>query len=363
MESRAAVWLGPETGLEIRTIRVDEPGPGRVRVKLHACGLCHTDQSVLDGSLPSAGPIVMGHEGGGVVEAIGDGVNSLAVGDHVVMTTSGYCGRCYWCIEGQFSQCANMPLRSGGTGAPPFHLGDVDLSPYASVGCLTEYTVVGERSAVRIDPEVPLDSAALLGCGVYTGVGSAINTAKVRPGTSCAVWGAGGIGLSAIQGCRISGASKIVAIDTNPRKLALAQTVGATDVIDASSQDPVQEVFGLTEGRGADYTFEAIGNPQAMEQAHMGVRNGGTCTIVGVGGFTDTFSLPAAAFALSEKTLKGSFIGGGASNRDFPRMLNWYKEGKLKLDELVTTRYPLDDAQKAFDDMVAGKNARGVIVF
>ncbi len=363
MKAKAAVKLGPEFGLEVRTIEVDEPGEGRVRVKLHACGLCHTDQSLLDGTLPGAGPVVMGHEGAGVVEAVGEGVSSLAVGDHVIMTTSAFCGRCYWCVEGQYSQCANMPLTTGGTGPPAFHLGDVDLAPYASVGCLSEYTVVGERSAVKIDADIPLDKASLLACGVYTGVGAAINTASVRPGTSCAVWGAGGIGLNVIQGCRIAGALTIIAIDTNPRKLKLAQELGATEVLDASSGDPVQAVLELTQGRGADYTFEAIGNSQAMEQAYIAARRGGTCTIVGVGGITQTFSISAMAVSMQERTLKGSFVGGGASIRDFPRILRWYREGKLKLDQLITTTYPLDDVQQAFDDMTAGNNARGVILF
>jgi S-(hydroxymethyl)glutathione dehydrogenase/alcohol dehydrogenase len=198
---------------------------------------------------------------------------------------------------------------------------------------------------------------------VYTGVGAAINTASVRPGTSCAVWGAGGIGLNVIQGCRIAGALTVIAIDTNPRKLKLAQELGATEVLDASSGDPVQAVLELTQGRGADYTFEAIGNSQAMEQAYIAARRGGTCTIVGVGGFTQTFSIPAMAVSMQERTLKGSFVGGGASVRDFPRLLRWYREGKLKLDELITATYPLDDVQRAFDDMTAGNNARGVILF
>jgi S-(hydroxymethyl)glutathione dehydrogenase/alcohol dehydrogenase len=255
-----------------------------------------------------------------------------------------------------------MPLRTG-AGKPPFHLDGIDLAPYASVGCLSEYTVVNERSVVKIADDIPLDRAALLGCGVYTGVGAAINTAAVRPGTSCAVWGAGGIGLSVIQACVISGALSIIAIDANPAKLVLAGELGASALVDASSEDAVRAVLRLTSGRGADFVFEAIGDPSAMEQAYAATRAGGTCTIVGVGGVNQAFSLPASTFALQEKTLKGSFVGGGASTRDFLRILRWYQQGKFKLDELITKTYRLEDVQHAFDDMTAGKNARGVILF
>ena len=361
MEAKAAVLLGGGAPLQVQTIEVDDPQPGQVRVKLHACGLCHTDQSVLEGTLPSPNPVVLGHEGAGVVESVGGGVTSLVPGDHVIMTTTAFCGRCFYCIEGQYAQCENMPLNSGGN--TPFHYGEVNLAPFASVGGLCEYTVVAENTAIKIDTDIPLQSAALLGCGVITGVGAALNTAGVRPGSSCAIWGAGGVGLSVLQGCAIAGAAKTISIDTNPRKLEFARELGATHVIDASQDDALAKVMELTGGRGADYTFEAIGNGHAMEQAYNAARRGGTATIVGVGRFDDTFSLSAGLFAITEKTLKGSFCGGGASVRDFPRMLDWYRSGKLNLDALVTTTYAIEDVNQAFEDMTAGKNARGVVVF
>ena len=361
MEGKAAVLLGGGTPLQVQTVQVDEPRAGQVRVKLHACGLCHTDQSVLEGTLPQAAALVLGHEGAGVVESVGAGVTSLVPGDHVIMTTTAFCGRCFQCVEGQFAQCENMPLNSGGN--QPFHFGDVDLAPFASVGGLCEYTVVAENTAIKIDKDIPLQSASLLGCGVITGVGAAINTAGVHAGASCAIWGAGGVGLSVLQGCVIAGASKVISIDTNPRKLEFAREFGATDVIDASEEDALAKVMELTGGRGADYTFEAIGNGKAMEQAYGAARRGGTATIVGVGRFDDMFSLSAGLFAITEKTLKGSFCGGGASVRDFPRMLDWYRAGKLNLDALVTTTYDIEDVSQAFEDMTAGKNARGVVVF
>ena len=361
MQAKAAVLRGSGHPLEVQTVTVDDPGPGQVRVKLAACGICHTDQSVLQGVLPRAEPVVMGHEGAGVIESIGAGVTTLTPGDHVIMTTTAFCGRCPNCVEGMYAQCERMPLSVGGN--YPFHFDGMDLMPFASVGGLCEYTVVAENTAIKIENDIPLVSASLLGCGVITGVGAAINTAEVRPGASCAIWGCGGVGLSVLQGCRIAGASTLISIDTNPAKLEFARKLGATHVIDASSENAVEQVMALTGGRGADYTFEAIGVGSAMEQAYMAARRGGTATIVGVGRFDDTFSLSAGLFAITEKTLKGSFCGKGASVRDFPRMLDWYRAGMLDLDSLVTTTYPIEDVSQAFDDMTAGKNARGVVVF
>ncbi len=361
MEAKAALIRGPGAPLEVQTVTVDEPGPGQVRVKLHACGLCHTDQSVLQGVLPAMNPTVMGHEGAGIVESIGEGVTTLTPGDHVIMTTTAFCGRCPLCVEGMYAQCERMPLNMGGN--TPYHLDGLDLVPFASIGGMSEYTVVAENTAIKIDDDIPLLSASLLGCGVITGVGAAINTAAVRPGTTCAIWGCGGVGLSVLQGCLIAGASIVISIDMNPAKLEFARNLGATHVIDASEGNTLEQVMALTGGRGVDYGFEAIGVGSAMTEAYMATRRGGTATIVGVGRFDDTFSLSAGLFAVTEKTLKGSFCGGGASVRDFPRMIDWYRAGKLDLDSLVTTTYDIENAPQAFDDMTAGKNARGVIVF
>ena len=257
MQAKAAVLRASGVPLEVLTVTVDDPGPGQVRVRLSACGLCHTDQSVLEGVLPAMNALVMGHEGAGVVESVGEGVTTLAPGDHVIMTTTAFCGRCLQCVEGQYAQCERMPLTNNTS--TPFHLDDADLTPFASVGGLSEYTVVAENTAIKIADDIPLLSASLLGCGVITGVGAAINTAGVRPGTSCAVWGAGGVGLSVIQGCRIAGASTIVSIDANPDKLDLASRVGATHVVDASSENALERVLGLTGGRGADVVYDGVG--------------------------------------------------------------------------------------------------------
>ena len=361
MQAKAAVLRGSGSALEVQTVTVDDPGPGQVRVKLTACGLCHTDLSVMQSVLPRTDAMVLGHEGAGVVESVGAGVTSLAPGDHVIMTTTAFCGRCLQCIEGMYAQCERMPLNMGGNF--PFHFDGIDLMPFASIGGLCEYTVVAENTAIKIPDDIPLVSASLLGCGVITGVGAAINTAEVRPGTSCAIWGCGGVGLSVLQGCRIAGASTLISIDANPAKLEYAKQLGATHVIDASREDALDQVMAITGGRGADYTFEAIGVGACMEQAYMAARRGGTATIVGVGRFDDTFALSAGLVAITEKTIKGSFCGQGASVRDFPRMLDWYRQGKLELDSLVTTTYDIEDVAQAYEDMEAGKNARGVVVF
>lgn len=361
MQAKAAVLRGSGSALEVQTVTVDDPGPGQVRVKLEACGLCHTDLSVMQSVLPRSDAMVLGHEGAGVVESVGDGVTSLAPGDHVIMTTTAFCGRCLQCIEGMYAQCERMPLNMGGNF--PFHFDGIDLMPFASIGGLCEYTVVAENTAIKIPDDIPLVSASLLGCGVITGVGAAINTAEVRPGTTCAIWGCGGVGLSVLQGCRIAGASTLISIDANPAKLEYAKQLGATHVVDASREDALEQVMAITGGRGADYTFEAIGVGACMEQAYMAARRGGTATIVGVGRFDDTFSLSAGLVAITEKTIKGSFCGQGASVRDFPRMLDWYRQGKLELDSLVTTTYDIEDVAQAYEDMEAGKNARGVVVF
>jgi S-(hydroxymethyl)glutathione dehydrogenase/alcohol dehydrogenase len=366
MDVRAAVMMAPGGGVEVRTVQLDPPKAQEVLVRLRASGVCHTDLSVLDGTFPFMGPMVLGHEGAGVVEAVGPGVTRVAPGDHVILSWAPFCGECYFCIEGQYAQCAGLSKRAGGgllDGTKRFHADGEGVGSFAAVASLSEYTVVPERGAIRIDPEIPLDRAALLGCGVQTGVGAAITSAAVRAGTTCAVWGAGGIGLNVIQGCVLAGARQVIAVDTSPFKLGLAREFGATDTVDASNGDPVQAVMALTGGIGADYTFEAIGRPATMEQAYHAARPGGTCTIVGVGKFTESFSLPAGLFAITEKVLRGSFYGGGATPRDFPRLLEWYRQGRLKLDALITTTYTLDGVAQAFVDLEAGKNARGVVIF
>lgn len=360
MQCRGAVFLEPGSGAQVRTLTLDAPEAGEVLVRIYASGVCHTDYSLLTGVLPFSGPTVLGHEGAGVVEAVGPGVATLSAGDHVILSWMPFCGLCAYCLQGQYSQCDT--IRTARASVRRFHLDGQDLSAFASVASMSEYSVVPELGAIKIPRDIPLDKAALIGCGVQTGVGAAINTAAVRTGSTCAVWGAGGVGLNIIQGCRLAGATRIIAVDASPAKLGFAKQMGATDVVDASAVEPVAAVVELTGGRGPDYTFEAIGLAKTIEQAYNAVRRGGTCTVVGVGPFTETFSLSTGLFAVTEKVLRGSFYGGGATPRDFPRLLDWYRQGRLQLDSLITKTYTLDEVGEAFDDLVAGRNARGVIL-
>ena len=358
MQAKAAVLRGSGHPLEVQTVTVDDPGPGQVRVKLAACGICHTDQSVLQGVLPRAEPVVMGHEGAGVIESIGAGVTTLTPGDHVIMTTTAFCGRCPNCVEGMYAQCERMPLSVGGN--YPFHFDGMDLMPFASVGGLCEYTVVAENTAIKIENDIPPGERLPARLWRHHGGGG-------RPSTPprCGRARAAPSGAAAASGSVSSRAAALLAPRPSFRSTRTRRSSNSPEswAPPTSSTPPrrnaVEQVMALTGGRGADYTFEAIGVGSAMEQAYMAARRGGTATIVGVGRFDDTFSLSAGLFAITEKTLKGSFCGKGASVRDFPRMLDWYRAGMLDLDSLVTTTYPIEDVSQAFDDMTAGKNARG----
>lgn len=361
MQTKAAVVLEERGGVQIRTVELAPPGRGELLVRLAASGVCHTDQSFMDGTFPFGGPTVLGHEGAGVVEEVGAEVTGFAPGDHVILNWMPFCGRCYFCIQGSYSQCANTAMAGSGGGSR-FSLDGQPLGSLASVASMSQYTVVSDRGAVKIDSDIPLDKAALIGCGVQTGVGAVVNSARVHAGSTCAVWGCGGVGLNAIQGCVIAGATRIIAVDVAPQKLEFARKFGATDIVDAGGADPVAAVMELTGGIGADYTFEVVGSARTMEQAYHAVRRGGTCTIVGAAGQTEVVTLPAFALAITEKVLRGSFYGGGATPRDFPRLLEWYRQGRLQLDALITSTYALDDAPQAFADLMAGKNARGVLM-
>ncbi len=347
--------------VELDGVRDDE-----VRIKMAASGVCHSDYSVMDGTIPLEMPVVLGHEGAGVVEEVGSQVSTVQQGDHVVLAYIPQCGRCFYCTVGQPNLCETSSETRQGmlpNGHRPFRLGGEPINQMTGLGTMSEYTVAHETSVIPIGSDIPLDKAALVGCGVMTGVGAVTNTAEVRPGSSVAVFGAGGIGLNAIQGSAMSGANMIIAVDTNPLKLEFAQRFGATHVINAKDADPVTGIRELTGGRGADYTFEAIGNPEVIRQAYDSARKGGTATIIGISRAEDEVTLSAGMIPRDEKKLLGSFYGSTRQRVDLPRMFDLYRAGKLKLDELITQTYPIDDAQQAFDDLAAGKNARGVLIF
>jgi S-(hydroxymethyl)glutathione dehydrogenase/alcohol dehydrogenase len=273
---KAAVFYGAGSPVRIEEVRSKDPAVGEVRVSVKAAGLCHSDLSVLDGTIPYPTPVVLGHEGAGLVEALGPGVTGLREGDAVVLSTLAHCGRCPACEVGKATECRNAPKM-----LQPFTIGDKPAFQFANTSTFAERTVVKEQSAIPIDPRVPFDRAALIGCGIMTGIGAVINRARVETGATMAVFGVGGIGLNCVQGGLLAGASKIIAVDVMPQKLEWAMRFGATHVIDSSRDDPVVAVKDLT-GGGANYTFEAVGNVNVIKQALEALGPGGTLTIVGV---------------------------------------------------------------------------------
>jgi len=349
----------------VEEVTLDPPKPGELVIKMSATGVCHSDLSVINGTIPLPKPIVLGHEGAGIVHELGEGVTNFAVGDHVVLSFIPACGHCFFCEQQQPQFCASgAPDGMMLDGTSRVHRPDgSDLGVMQFLGCMAEYAVVPAISVQKIDPGIPLDKAALVGCGVMTGVGAAINTAKVTPGSTAAVFGCGGVGLSIIQGCRIAGARQIIAVDVLRNKLEMAKQFGATDTVDASVDNGVLKCKELTGGFGPDFTFEAVGVPQLMADANMAARRGGTVTIVGVGRITDSVPFNALLLSMDGKTVKGSCYGDTNFHWDFPMLLELYRAGKLNLDDMVTATYTIDEAPKAFEDMEAGKNARGVILY
>lgn len=353
---KAAVLREVNKPLVIEEVSLDEPGPGQALVKTAATGICHSDLHFIEGLWPFPLPAILGHEASGIVERVGPGVTYVEPGDHVVLLFVPGCGSCRFCATGRPNLCSSGYIRS-----PTLRIGDQAVIPFASMSSFAEYMVVPEGGMAKIRKDVPLDRAALVGCGVMTGVGAAINTAKVEPGSTCAVLGTGGVGLNVIQGCLLAGAERIIAIDIHPNKLEMARRFGATHVIDASKEDPVAQVRELTDG-GADYAFEVIGLPEAISQAFDIVRRGGEAIIVGMAPSGSTASVSATAF-LQEKVLRGCSYGSARPRYDMPRLLDLYMAGKLKLDELVSRTYPLEGINDAFAAMKKGEVARSVIVF
>jgi S-(hydroxymethyl)glutathione dehydrogenase/alcohol dehydrogenase len=348
----------------VEQISIDAPKRGEVTVKLGACGVCHSDLSAINGTIALPLPLVLGHEGAGVVEEVGEGVTDLAPGDHVIFSFIYMCGKCRFCVAGRPVLCLEQgkalttPLEGttrahDAKGAP--------LGIFSGCGAMAEYATVSAENLIKIDPKIPLDCAALVGCGVTTGVGAVFNTAKVEPGSSVAVFGCGGVGLSVIQGALIAGARRIIAIDTLAPKLEMARKFGATDTI-VFNEDPVKEVKKITAG-GPDYAFECVGSGELAATAYRAIRRGGLAVVVGVAKPSDSTAIRTMTLPFEEKTITGSYFGSCVPRVDFPRMLALYMAGRLKLEELITRRYPIAEAPQAFADLQAGKNARGVIVF
>jgi S-(hydroxymethyl)glutathione dehydrogenase/alcohol dehydrogenase len=359
---KAAVLRGAGDAFVVEDLRLRALGPHDVHVRVAASGVCHSDLSIQDGTIPHPLPAVLGHEGAGVVIATGGEVTTVATGDHVVLAWVAPCRSCFFCLRGHPELCEHGLDHAF---ASPYATGADGTAFLAAFGTATfgEETIVPERACVGIDPEFPLELAALVGCGVVTGVGAVCNSAHVEPGASVVVIGCGGVGLAAIQGARLSGAAPIIAVDRVASKLALARRCGATEVIDSSVDDPIGAVRELTAGRGADHVFEVVGRSDTIEAAFEMTRRAGTCTIVGAGSFSDTVQFGAMQLMYGAKTLRGCVYGSTDPVRDFPEMVRLQQAGRLDLDTLVTRRIGLDELNDAFRAMQAGEVARSIIVY
>ena len=367
---RALIYRG-ETRVELNgALTVRDPLPGEVVVRVVASGLCHSDISVVNGTIPWPAPTVLGHEGAGVVEHVGAGVTRLKPGDHVVMHTLANCGHCAECDSGRPTHCRDTL----GNRSTPFTLDGAPVSNFAAVSAFAEYTLVKQDQLVAIDKSIPLTSACLIGCGVLTGVGSVLNRAKVEAGQTAAVFGIGGVGLNVIQGLRIAGASRIIAVDLLAEKRAAAEAFGATDFIDARQGDAAEQIrdllphsktqrIGTFGSGGVDWTFECTGSPAALKPAIAALDWGGNCVIVGVPPAGSTFELSIAQMAYVDRGVIGCRYGSSRPHHDIPKYLALYQRGILKLDELVTKQYPIENFAQAFEDLEHGKLARGVLTF
>ena len=366
MQMKAAILQEPNTPFRIETVELDPPKAGEVLIKVAAAGICHSDWHVVEGLSYFPMPIICGHEGAGVVEAVGDGVTRVQPGDHVTLSFRADCGECFYCQNDKAVLCETFSdaLKSGKLvdGTTRISWRGEPVYIMTGLGCFAEYVVIPQQACVPIREDVPLEVAALVGCAVSTGVGAAWYTAGVRPGESVAVFGAGGIGLNIIQGAKLVGAYPIIAVDVNSNKMELAREFGATHAL-YSDDTAVGEIQSLTAGRGADHAFESVGISTLQETALEATRPGGTLTLVGLTPVGSSTNLPGSVITRTEKVIRGSFYGSVNTSRDFPMFLDLYLAGQLKLEELVTRRWALEEINEAYAEMLTGDVARGVIVF
>jgi S-(hydroxymethyl)glutathione dehydrogenase/alcohol dehydrogenase len=360
---KAAIFHRAHEPLSIETVTVDKPQDREVLVRTVATGVCHSDLHYVDGDLPARSHrMVMGHEGSGVVEAVGSAVTTVKPGDHVVACLSGFCGACPQCLSGHPNLCATRFVSRPNSATPRLSQNGEPLIPFADVGSYAEQMLLHENSLVKIDPEIPLDRAALVGCGVLTGVGAALRTSGLQAGQTVAVFGCGGVGLSIIQGSLIGGASRIIAIDQFAAKLERAHSLGATDCINSSEGNAVEQLREITGGRGVDHAFEAVGLPVLIRQAVESLAIGGTATIVGVPPDGSIIEFPFSAIR-PECKVQTSRMGSNRFRMDIPTYLDFYRQGRLNLDDMVSKRGKLEDVNEAFRAMKAGEVARTVLTF
>ena len=340
----------------LETIRIDDPGPGEVLVRVLASGVCHTDLHFQQGAIGTL-PVLMGHEGAGIVEAVGPGVTQPVVGDYVILAWRAPCGQCRSCRRGALQYCFNSL-----NAVPRQHTPEGEVIPtIMGLGTFADYTVVAAGQAVPVPREVPRAQACLIGCGVMTGVGAVLYTAQVRPGSTVAVFGAGAVGNSVVQGARLARARQIIAVDIAKNKLAWARQFGATDTVDATAGDPVEQIKDLTGGLGADYVFEAVGRPETLMQALLARDLAGVAVLIGVPSADAVLNLPLQQFFGMGGSLRPSWYGDCLPTRDFPLLAHWYLTGELKLDEMVTATIPLEGVEDAFHAMERGETLRSVV--
>ena len=358
---KAAVFRELGKPLDIADVKLADPGPHEVRLRTAASGVCHSDLHFIEGLYPTQFPVVLGHEAAGIVEAVGSQVRYVEPGDRVITCLSAFCGHCEHCLSGHPARCGGQGTARGKDEPPRLSEKGKPVQQFANLSSFAEQMLVHENAMVKIRDDMPLDRAALIGCGVTTGVGAVFRTAQVEPGSAVAVIGCGGVGLSAINGAAIAGAGSIIAIDRLASKLELARTVGASETVDASEADPVKRVRELT-GGGVDYAFEAIGLKETAEQAWKMIRSGGTAVVIGMIPVGTMVEIHGPEL-LREKTLTGSTMGSNRFRIDMPRLVDFYLSGQLHLDDLISHRIELEDVNEAMEALKGAEVARQVIVF
>lgn len=369
MKTRGAIMREPGNEWEVVDIEFDDPRQGELQIKLIASGMCHSDDHVKTGDVPvGIYPMAGGHEGAGIVEAVGPHTPGWEVGDHVVMSFLPGCGRCRWCASGMQNLCdlgANLLTGCRSDGSFRAHVDGADIGQMCGISTFCESTVIDVSSAVRVASDIPLDKACLVGCGVGTGWGSAVNSAEVKPGQTVIVMGIGGIGINAVQGAAHAGATNVIAVDPVLMKQEVAQQVGATHSF-STMAEATEFAQSVTNGQGADSAIVTTGvlTSEHVAEAFTSIRKAGTVVVTGLGNLeTSKVEVPAAELTLFQKRIQGSLFGESSPSRDIPWMLDMYQNGQLKLDELVTNTYSLDDINKGYADMHSGTNIRGVILY
>lgn len=360
---KAAILREYGQPLTIEQVELDPPKTGEVHVRIEAAGICRSDLHFMKGEARINLPAVLGHEGSGTVLDVGPGVTGVKPGDHVILSFVPYCGRCHFCLTNRANLCDAHAATSGTLfdGTTRLHKGDQRITHMGKVACFAQEAVVPETGCVPVGKDVPWAQAALIGCSVTTGVGAAMFSARIAPGSTVAVIGAGGVGLNVIQGARLLNASKIIAVDIGEGKLEFAMSFGATHTVNPAIQDPVEAIRNITGGLGADYTFEVFGSPETALTAYNAARKGGTVVIVGLAPIGDVVGIDLVSITRQEKTVKGSYYGSTRPAVDMPTMVELYRLGKINIDDLVTRRYKLEDINKAYQDLDAGEIGRGVI--